>query len=220
MKAERRHDLETNSLALWLRFRAPELAQKHGAKILLGIIILVLAVVLIRQRMEAPKRAANSAAAYLASAREQIDEMNPGLRTPRVPGQSKVILDQIKSALERSDDPVIQAEANVTTGDYYWALYRWPEFPEATTRPELRPSDPKEELLKRAEEAYRRALAIPSVKPHLAAAARFGLAAIAESRAQIEQNPFNAQLRRQLLYIYQEKRRTLEQIQDHDDTTL
>ena len=44
--------------------------------------------------------------------------------------------------------------------------------------------------------------------------------AIAESRAQIEQNPFNAQLRRQLLYIYQEKRRTLEQIQDHDDTTL
>jgi len=44
--------------------------------------------------------------------------------------------------------------------------------------------------------------------------------AIAESRAQIEQNPFNAQLRRQLLYIYQEKRQTLQQIQDHDDATL
>lgn len=44
--------------------------------------------------------------------------------------------------------------------------------------------------------------------------------AIAESRAQIAQNPFNAQLRRQLLYIYQEKRRTLEQIQDHDETSL
>ena len=45
-------------------------------------------------------------------------------------------------------------------------------------------------------------------------------AAIAESRAQIRQNPFNAQLRQQLLYIYREKRRTLEQIQDHDDTAL
>lgn len=45
-------------------------------------------------------------------------------------------------------------------------------------------------------------------------------AAIAESREQIDRNPFNAQLRRQLLFIYQEKRRTLEQIQDHDDTTL
>ena len=45
-------------------------------------------------------------------------------------------------------------------------------------------------------------------------------AAIAESRAQIEENPFNAQLRRQLLYIYQEKRQTLQQIQDHDDPTL
>ena len=44
--------------------------------------------------------------------------------------------------------------------------------------------------------------------------------AIAESRAQIEQNPFNAQLRRQLLYIIEEKRRTLQQIQDHDETTL
>ena len=45
-------------------------------------------------------------------------------------------------------------------------------------------------------------------------------AAIAESRAQIKQNPFNAQLRRQLLYIYQEKRQTLQQIQAHDDTVL
>ncbi len=42
-------------------------------------------------------------------------------------------------------------------------------------------------------------------------------AAIDESRTQIDRNPFNAQLRRQLLYIYQEKRRTLEQIQEHDD---
>jgi hypothetical protein len=45
-------------------------------------------------------------------------------------------------------------------------------------------------------------------------------AAISESRTQIDRNPFNAQLRRQLLYIYQEKRQTLEQIQEHNDTAL
>jgi hypothetical protein len=42
-------------------------------------------------------------------------------------------------------------------------------------------------------------------------------AAIADCRAQIERNRFNAHLRRQLLSVYQEKRRTLEQIlqQEH-----
>jgi len=37
-------------------------------------------------------------------------------------------------------------------------------------------------------------------------------AAIADCRAEIEENRFNAHLRRQLLAMYQEKRRTLEQI--------
>jgi hypothetical protein len=40
-------------------------------------------------------------------------------------------------------------------------------------------------------------------------------AAITEYRAEIERNRFNAHLRRQLLWIYQEKRRTLEQIQEY-----
>lgn len=39
--------------------------------------------------------------------------------------------------------------------------------------------------------------------------------AIAEYRAEIASNRFNAHLRRQLLWVYQEKRRTLEQIQEY-----
>jgi hypothetical protein len=42
-------------------------------------------------------------------------------------------------------------------------------------------------------------------------------AAIAEYRAEIARNRFNAHLRRQLLWIYQEKRRTLEQVQEYAD---
>ena len=41
-------------------------------------------------------------------------------------------------------------------------------------------------------------------------------AAIAECRAEIERNRFNAHLRRHLLSIYQEKRRTLEQILEQE----
>ena len=44
--------------------------------------------------------------------------------------------------------------------------------------------------------------------------------AIAECRAEIARNRFNAHLRRQLLWIYQEKRRTLEQIQEYDPDAL
>jgi hypothetical protein len=45
-------------------------------------------------------------------------------------------------------------------------------------------------------------------------------AAIAEYRAEIARNRFNAHLRQQLLWIYQEKRRTLEQIQEYAPDAL
>ena len=45
-------------------------------------------------------------------------------------------------------------------------------------------------------------------------------AAIAEYRAEIARNRFNAPLRQQLLWIYQEKRRTLEQVQEYAPDAL
>jgi hypothetical protein len=45
-------------------------------------------------------------------------------------------------------------------------------------------------------------------------------AAIAEYRAEIASNRFNAHLRRQLLWVYQEKARTLEQIQEYAPDAL
>jgi hypothetical protein len=45
-------------------------------------------------------------------------------------------------------------------------------------------------------------------------------AAIVEYRAEIARNRFNAHLRRQLLWVYQEKRRTLEQIQEYAPDAL
>ena len=45
-------------------------------------------------------------------------------------------------------------------------------------------------------------------------------AAIDEYRMEIDRNRFNAHLRQQLLWIYQEKRRTLEQVQESDRNAL
>ena len=44
--------------------------------------------------------------------------------------------------------------------------------------------------------------------------------AIAEYRAEIDRNRFNAHLRQQLLWIYQEKRHTLEQVQEYTPDAL
>ncbi len=44
--------------------------------------------------------------------------------------------------------------------------------------------------------------------------------AIAEYRTEIARNRFNAHLRRQLLWIYQEKRRTLEQVQESSSNAI
>jgi hypothetical protein len=44
--------------------------------------------------------------------------------------------------------------------------------------------------------------------------------AIAECRAQIERNRFNARLRQELLSLYQEKQRTLQQVMKEDTHAL
>ena len=54
MKAERRHELQTNSLAQWLWWKAPEVWAKHGSKILLGVVLVALGVVLVIRMKNKP----------------------------------------------------------------------------------------------------------------------------------------------------------------------
>ena len=69
MKAERRHELQTNTLALWLRWKAPDLWAKYGTHILLGVIIILLGIVVIRHLINKPTEEANRAAELLTSFR-------------------------------------------------------------------------------------------------------------------------------------------------------
>jgi hypothetical protein len=181
MKSERRHELEANSLALWLRWRAPELLEKYGTKILLGVVIVALGVVLIRYRINAPKQAAANASDYLSLAREFVTGLENLQRTPGDAAAQVTRL--IQQAVDESDDPAIQSRAHLTLGDYYWALACYPSLPEAATRPAFRPELPRNELLTKAHEAYTKALAVPDEQNYLKVRALISLGVVAEGRA-------------------------------------
>lgn len=186
MKAERRHELHTNSLALWLQLRGPELLQQYGTKILLALIFLALAVVLIRHRINAPKIAAQTAQDNLALARSIVEELQRGGRAPGEAGQAARL---IQDAIERTENPQVQAQGYLALGDYYWTLANWPDLPQAATQRSLRPDLPKNELLAKAEEAYSKAVGLQQDQAYLQAVARMGLAVVAEARAFDIDNP-------------------------------
>ena len=179
MKAERRHELQTNTLALWLRWRAPEVWAKYGTHILLGVVIVLLAIVLGRHLMNKPTEEANRAAEALAAARDQIREVNEGMRSA---GEARGILTLIQQAMEQSKRPEIQSEAELALGDYYWALFNSPLPPGSETRPVEVPEEGPEELLNKAEQNYSAAMKDAGARPYVGTRARFGLAAVAEAR--------------------------------------
>jgi len=179
MKAERRHELQTNTLALWLRWRAPEVWAKYGTHILLGVIVLLLAIVLGRHLLNKPVEEANRAAELLVAARDQIREVSEGARTV---GEARSTLGLIQQAMEQSKRPEIQSEGELAMGDYYWALFNAPSPILSETRPVEVTEDKPEELLDKAEQNYSAAMKDGSGRPYVGTRARFGLAAVAEAR--------------------------------------
>lgn len=180
MKAERRHELQTNSLALWIRWRAPEVWQEYGTKILLGVVLLLALVVFIRWRINAPKEAARLTEQDLALADRAVDELRAGARSPADAAQ---VPETIRAALGRVDEPNLQARGHALLGDYYWTLATLPIPPQAATQPAWRIESTPDDLLAKAEEAFKQVLADKPEQPYLLARAHLGLGAIAETRA-------------------------------------
>jgi hypothetical protein len=180
MKADRRHELQTNSLALWLRWRLPQLLEQYGTRILLGLILLAILILFVRWRISAPREAAARANFALAQAEQQVDALRQFRTTPDSAGE---VPRHIQNATQESSRPDVQGRAYMLLGDYYWALYSFPELPGAATQPALRPELEPTQLLERASEAYQKVLSIQNVPPHLAGAARLGLGVVAETRA-------------------------------------
>lgn len=180
-----------NSLAKVLTL-APGFFRQHGAKVLLGVVIVALVIILMRQRSSLAEQDVNAAWSNISAARQataQLGELpRQGLELTQEFTARRSIIDaasrSIKAALA-SDDPHLVAEALVAQGDLYWTMANSPELTSgaAATQPtKFRLDSTPQEYLTKAQEAYEKVLKSHKTSILPVMTARFGLAAIAENR--------------------------------------
>jgi tetratricopeptide (TPR) repeat protein len=195
MKAERRHELQTNTLAQFLT-ELPILLRIHANKLLTGVIIICAIILLVRYRMNASSQAREGARSALDSARRGIEQFS---RIEVIPDpterikQRRSLSQQVQTAVEQvladtsdPDDAPVRAEAYVAQGDLYWAMANLQPLPGAATQPALTMPETPQQYLTRAETAYQRVLKDNPNQFVSKATALLGLAAIEENRAQWE----------------------------------
>ncbi|MDB5323146.1 MAG: hypothetical protein JWN40_4777 [Phycisphaerales bacterium] len=187
MKSEHRHDLKTNDLAKSL-LTFQDYAREYGGRVILGLVIVILAIVLIMQRMGNTGATQAKVRDDLAYARNQIDRLNhirvfddgrPSVRPAEVDSVRK-LLQEIR---DKATDKSVLAAATVALGDYSWALANYPDLPAATTQPSLKPDKDRADLLKDAQSAYQQVITEYPDDILSNITARFGLAAVAENQS-------------------------------------
>src|SRR4051794_4685477 len=126
MKAEHRHELKTNDLAKSL-ITFQDYVKQYGGRVALGIAIVILAFVLINQRMNRTRDLAVKYRQDLATARSIIDT----LAIAKPPDADKVpgILREVR---DNSSEKPLQAEALVQMGDFSWQMANFPAPSTAT----------------------------------------------------------------------------------------
>jgi len=190
MKAERRHELQQNTLARFLD-NLPVMARLYADRILLVVVLVLLVIVLIRWRINSNAARATQIADNLATAKSSLKQLEM-MRTSGPPEQiasfrNKIIAD-VNDAIEQiasnasSSDAKLQAQALVTRGDLYWTLANSPPVPGAATQPVLALPKNSEEYLAMAAESYEQVLRTFPNDKEATLAANFALAAIAENR--------------------------------------
>jgi hypothetical protein len=191
MKAERRHELQTNTLAQFIS-ELPIHLRIHANKVLMGVIIVCAIVLLIRYRMNATAQARENARSALDSARRGIEQF---ARLEAIPDPVKRIserrnlsqqiqaaVDQVLADTSDPDDAAVRAEAFIAQGDLYWTMANLPALPGAATQPLLVMPETPEQYLGRAQSAYERVLKDYANQPVAKATALLALAAIEENR--------------------------------------
>jgi hypothetical protein len=188
MKSQRRHDLQTNSLAKALS-QAPGFFRKHGAKVFLAIIVVGLLIIVLRQRSNLAQQEMNVGWSNVTVAREAIDQLaqssHMGMGSEaefNFRGKQVEMVSTAGKTAEGSDHRPLAAAGLVVRGQLNWTLANLPEIEGAATRPSLKMEQTSAEYLERAEDAYRRVVKDYGDVTASEAAARFGLAACAENR--------------------------------------
>jgi hypothetical protein len=186
MKAQRRHELKTNTLAEAMA-HLPQTGKRNLATAVTVILAGLLIGLLIRFRLNAGQERLSRAADNLAVAREDIDSIKElVIRMMSQPVDASLAQVPFSDALQRLDsvladvggsDPKLAAEALVARGDANWNMK---EFDAATTQPSA--GQTPSELLSGAEAAYQQVIIAYPQQHFSASTAHFGLAAIAEDR--------------------------------------
>jgi hypothetical protein len=198
MKAQRRHELKTNTLAESLR-DLPELARRWGSTALLAVVVVALAIVLLRIRANNTAQKRTVDAQSLQTARGQINQIQGlyiDLARDANPSQNDV--EEIKSLRDQfisdalselqsvqrdssADDVTLAAELEAE-GDLYLTLAQAPDLPGSDEDPSLKLNRSPEQYLKDATSSYQQILDKYPTQKLSAQNARFGLATIAEDQ--------------------------------------
>lgn len=188
MKSERRHELQTNSLATALQ-AAPQFLRVHGSKIFLGLIIVLLAAIFLYQRSRRNQEQLDAGWGNISAARTSMSRLTllPQLIESPVQLASvrKQIIEDASAALAPmlgSDNRQIAAEAYLVRGDLNLAIAHLPPIAAAATQPALQIEGTSADHVDKAEEAYEKVLRVYPEEHRTVTNARFGLAAVAEDK--------------------------------------
>ncbi len=196
MKAERRHELQTNTLAQFLS-DLPLYLRFHANKIMAGVIVICLVILLVQYRMKAAREAKELTRSSLISARNGIDQIRIIDRSRPTDAQRaadrRMVASQVNSAINQilqnttdADDASLRAEALIAQGDLNWTLANLPTLPGAATQPSLMLPQSSDDYLSNAADAYKQVLKNYESQKVAKVTALLGLAAVDENRGEWE----------------------------------
>jgi hypothetical protein len=208
MKAERRHELQENSLIRGVR-NFPEFWRAYGSKILLGIILILLAILLIRMWINKRADARRAMAEDLYGGRAMLENlrhqqeiapedprmarMNPdavGMKPEQVAQKRRETWTRVDAAvanvLQNSSDAAQLAEAKLLKADlnYHFGLLATLGQVSGANKDRGIEETP-EQYFDRAGQNYTEVInQAAAIQPRQVAAARLGMAAVHENRKQ------------------------------------
>jgi hypothetical protein len=192
MKAERRHQLQANTLAAGLG-GFPEWLRQNAWRIVIVLAVAVLAYSAVQFRNNARIRRELDAAQSLTMLRQRVRAIsgrfyNPqqGMSEQELAAQRNGLADSAQSMFDQviadtdESQPALRAQAYLLHAELNWTLANLPNLPASTTQPALRVPQSPGELLVAAAHDYQQVIDDYPEQTLARASALFGLAAIAE----------------------------------------
>lgn len=191
-KGQKKTSLEELDLATGID-RLPELWARHGNKVLIGITIAALGYAFWSFRHNTALANLQTAETDLAQARDLVVQLRSVPFSRQQPERYAQVRKEalsngtgfLDAVHEKSEDPVMLAQAYLLRGDLNYTLASMPEMDAATTRPSLRLVEDPKRLTGAAKESYQHVIADYPTQTEAVAAAHLGLAALAENEGNL-----------------------------------